>query len=104
MTSIPLSSARALVLFRSHNNTFVLTAAPASRHMGAMARSIPTPLVRKAPERGQGPSRRLHLHLAGTWGKGKRFRRNNRTRKRADSMAKPGVVGSIVYGVAAKGR
>ena len=53
MIPIRLSSARVLVVFRSRNNTLVLTAAPASRHMQAMARSIATPDVRKAPERGQ---------------------------------------------------
>ena len=110
MTSIRRSSVRELWVFKSRSRTLVQTDAPASRQMQAIARSIATPLDRRAPERGHdarwspnGSSERWHLHLAGMCGKGSRSRRNNKTRKWADSNTRSGDVGSNVNAVAAKG-
>ena len=82
MTSIRRSSVRELWAFKSRSRTLVQTDASVSRQMRAIARSIATPLDRRAPERGHaarwsrnGSSERWHLHLAGMCGKGSRSRR-----------------------------
>ena len=86
------------------------TAAPASRHTQAAARSSRPPRVLRTPDRGQATtwsprasSGRPQRHRAGARGSGSRKRRRNKTRKSAESRASSDATGRTVSNLAAKG-
>ena len=88
MTSMRRSSWRAGSTFKSLTSTLRATAAPASLHTRAAARSRGPPLARKMPERGQaarwspqGSRCARQRHLAEVSGRGKRSLRRRMARK-----------------------
>ena len=96
MTSMRRSSWRAGSTFKSLTSTLRATAAPASLHTRAAARSRGPPLARKMPERGQaarwspqGSRCARQRHLAEVSGRGKRSLRRRMARKSALREAQP---------------
>ena len=93
----------AMTSFKSLTGTFRATAAPASLHTRAAARSRGPPLARKMPERGraarrwspQGSRCARQRHLAEVNGKGRRSLRNRMARKSGDSNENSGRVGRV---------
>ena len=92
--------------FRSVSKVFVVTRAPASRHILAAARSRGQPRLRRAPDRGQaarwsprGSRTRRHRQWRSVSGSGRRRRLRSRTRKRW-----LGYLGSGAYGMVVKVR